>query len=281
MKDLSTKNILTIDLAKQTVEVKNMPDLKRYIGGVGLGLKLLSMYSNADPMIFSIGPLNGFFPYCSKTSVIIDDKGVAEDLYIGGSLSTRLAFCGIDSIMFLNKSPTPVVLDIHNTEVSFKNGDIDISSLGLPGKRCVLKRSDNTVLLGNYFGAPENYLGSEFVEKNINGVVITGSEVYKPSDFSRYTQIYQNILARREDLTISKSGNPSCTGCPQGCTQSKSGELGGNILVHSLVACQYSEKIYSDVGIVFSCLNVLGYDYTHEEIEDLPILIEKTLKSLN
>ena len=59
------------------------------------------------------------------------------------------------------------------------------------------------------------------------------------------------------------------------------GEVGGNVLVHSLCACSYSTKIYSDVGTVFSCLNILGYDYTHEDIENLPKMVDKVLKELN
>jgi hypothetical protein len=53
------------------------------------------------------------------------------------------------------------------------------------------------------------------------------------------------------------------------------------VLIHSLVACHYADKIYSDIGVVFSCLNVLGYDYTHEDLENLPKLIEDTIKNIS
>ena len=79
-------------------------------------------------------------------------------------------------------------------------------------------------------------------------------------------------------MLIKENTFPSCSLCPMGCKKSNEGEIGGNVLLHSLVACEFAQNIYSDIGIVFSCLNVLGYDYTHEDIENLPKLIEKIFK---
>ena len=65
-----------------------------------------------------------------------------------------------------------------------------------------------------------------------------------------------------------------------GMQKSKVGEIGGNVLLNSLVACQFADKIYTDIGVVFSCLNTLGYEYTHEDIENLPELIEETIRNI-
>ena len=66
-----------------------------------------------------------------------------------------------------------------------------------------------------------------------------------------------------------------------GCEKSQRGEIGGNVLIHSLVSCAFATNIYSNIGVVFSCLNILGYDYTHEDIESLPTLIEQILRELS
>jgi len=281
MQDLSNKKILYIDLKNQSYEVKTHPDLHKYIGGTGMGLRLLQQNIGEDPIIFAIGPLNGFFPFCSKTAVILDDNGVTEDLYLGGRLATRIKFTGLDAIVLIGRSENPVTIDISNFEVSFKTTDVDKNTLGLPGKRAVIERNTINVFLDDYFFTPEDLLKEKFDKKNIQTVVITGTEVYKPKDFSKYNALYNHLLKRTADMTITKGKNPSCSNCPMGCERSKFGEIGGNVLLHSLVACQFAERIYSDVGIVFSCLNVLGYDYTHEDIEALPHLIELTLKELN
>jgi aldehyde:ferredoxin oxidoreductase len=100
------KKVLFVNLKKRSYEVKTLTELQPYVGGLGIGLKLLQEYYNEDPLIFSIGPLNGFFPFASKTSIIFQKDGVVEDLYIGGTLSSRLKFTGLDSIVILGESRT-------------------------------------------------------------------------------------------------------------------------------------------------------------------------------
>jgi len=278
--ETKAKKVLKIDLTAKECETKSFPDLHQYIGGAGLGIKLLEENKETDPVVLSVGPLNGFFPYASKTSITLLNNSVVEDLYLGGSLSLRIKFAGLDSIVLNGKAENETILSISNHKVEFIEPTTEIGSLGLPGKKSVIKVGEK-VLLDDYFVAQENFLENKLIEKNIKGIVVTGTETYKPQAFEKYTELYHNILAREKDLKVQKKNNPSCSNCPLGCEHSKTGELGGNVLIHSLVACQYAENIYSDIGIVFSCLNVLGYDYTHEDIENLPGFIEETLKNFN
>lgn len=280
MPDLSTKRVLKIDLNKKEVEMKTFVDLNKYLGGVGLGLKLMEIYHNENPLIFAIGPLNGFFPFVSKTAIVLDDAGSLEDLYLGGSVSLRLRFAGIDALVITGKADNKTILDIQNTQVSFLTETVDIQSLGLPGKRSVINYEKNKVLLDDYFTTPENYLEKTFTEKNLQGLVITGTEIYKPDNFEMYQKLYNEML-EKADLSVEKGIYPSCSNCPMGCGKSRVGEISGNVLVNSLVACQFADKMYTDIGIVFSCLNVLGYSYTHEDIENLPKLIEETIRKIS
>ncbi len=274
------KKILFVNLKKETFEVKAMPELDKYIGGLGIGLKLLQEYADQDPVIFSIGPLNGFFPFASKTSIIFQHEGVVEDIYVGGTLSSRIRFSGLDSIVLLNKSEKPQVLDITDENVTFRSTEVDPNNLGLPGKRSVIKPVLDKFVLDSYFETPEKLLEEKLVKKNVRGMVVTGTKVYEVVNRERYEELYTKILSRTNEVTVEKASNPSCAGCPVGCKHSKVGEIGGNVLVHSLVGCAFSENIYSNIGIVFSCLNILGYDYTHEDIEALPVLINDLLKEL-
>jgi len=275
------KKALIIDLAKKTSEVKSFGDLRNFVGGIGVGLKLYEMYKSKDPIIFSVGPLNGFFPFASKTSVILSDEGVIEDLYVGGNLSLRIKFTGVDSIVICDKSREDVTLDITNTTVSFKPAETDLHSLGLPGKRSLLNFTGKEFLVQDYFSTPENFLEMAARNKKVAGISITGTEVLKPQNFATYEKLYHEILKKRSELRVEEGIYPSCSNCPMGCGKSKVGEIGGNVLIHSLVACHYADKIYSDIGVVFSCLNVLGYDYTHEDLENLPKLIEETLRNIS
>lgn len=272
------KRILIIDLENKNFEKKSFSDLNQYIGGVGIGLKLFQMYEDKNPIIFSIGPLNGFFPYASKTAIVSQNEGNLEDNYIGGTLSSRLRFAGLDALMILGTSEEKIQLDIHDNKVLFKNKETNVDEMGLPGKRSVLQITKSGILLDDYFTTKEDGVGNNLNKKNVSSIVITASENVKVKDFDKYKAIYQKILQKQNDLSVKAYRNPSCAGCPMGCRKSKEGEIGGNVLIHSLVACEFAESIYSDIGIVFSCLNVLGYDYTHEDIENLPKLIEGILK---
>lgn len=279
-----TKNVLFVNLYKKEFEVKSFSELWEYIGGVGIGIKLLDLlYDNkhdkSDPIIFSIGPLTGFFPFASKTSVVLRQDGVIEDLYMGGTLSARLKFTGLDSIVIFGASKEPVFLEITDDNVIFHSSFSDSDEMGLPGKRSYLMFQDEKVMLDKYFTVPEDFLTTKFKEKNLLGLVVTGTKTFEPTDWDRYNSLYSELLQKTASMKVHKGEFPSCTGCPMGCSPSYSGEIGGNILVHSLVGCGYAENIFSDIGTVFSCLNVLGYDYTHEDIENLPDLVSTILKN--
>jgi len=277
--NLDTKRVIFINLRNRSSNVKGYVDLNEYIGGLGLGLKLLQNQIDEDPVILSIGPLSGMFPYATKTAVVLEDSGAIEDLYIGGTLASRIRFAGLDSIVILGRATKEVIIDITNRDVAFREADkTDIRSLGLPGKRSILFRDKKEVKLDGYFFTPEDFLHEKFVRHNLSGIVVTGTEAFKPPNFEKYQDIYFQILERTHELSVKKGLYPSCTVCPMGCEQSSSGEIGGNVLIHSLVTCGFAEKIYADPGIIFSCLNVLGYHYTHEDIENLPNIIEKILK---
>jgi aldehyde:ferredoxin oxidoreductase len=278
--NLSAKKVLVIDLSNQTSEVKSYVELHKFFGGIGLGVKLYEIFYNREPVILSVGPLNGFFPYASKTSVLLNNEGVLEDTYIGGNLSLRIRYSGLDSIALLGKADEPVVLDIQNAKVSFHPADVEIGTLGLPGKRSSIKNSGKILQLSDYFTTPENFFGKSLQAKNVMGMVITGTEIFTPKNFDRYQELYYKILNRKSDLSVDEGKHPSCGNCPMGCGKSKQGEIGGNVLIHSMVACQYADSIYNDIGTLFSCLNTLGYDYKHEDIEYLPVLIEDTLKKV-
>jgi len=279
--DLLSKKVLFIDLDNKTSECKTFPDLYKYIGGVALGLRLYELHKKQDPIIFSVGPLNGMFPFVSKTSVVFNLEGVMEDLYFGGYLSTRIKFTDIDALVIYGKTSEPTIVNLHNDSVSFKPADTDAGSLGLPGKRSFLSYQEKALVLDDYFTAPDNLLEQKFNKNGLMGLAVTGTYTFTPKDLSKYETLYKELLDKALDLKVEKGFFPSCSGCPMGCAKSNVGEIGGNVLAHSLVACEFAEDIYTDVGTVFSCLNILGYDYTHEDIENLPTLVQNALKNLS
>lgn len=278
--DLSSKRILFINLEKETSEMKTFPDYKKYVGGLCLGLKILQQHRVLDPVVLTIGPLNGAFPYVSKTAAIFESKGLVEDIYLGGHLSMRMRFANLDGIVIYGKSKTGTVLNLENEHVHFESPEADVDSLGLPGKKVTIEIKDSNLVMDHYFGEPQKHLARKLTKKKVRGLSLTGTHTFKPTDLEKYQEIYRSLLGKTKELSVEKAFFPSCGGCPMGCEKSKDGEQGGNVLLHSLVACEFAEDIFTDVGTIFSCLNCLGYDYTHEDIEAVPQLVQKILKDL-
>lgn len=272
------KRVLRVDLSKHSFEIKTYPELHDYLGGLALGLKLARLYASQNPLIFAVGPLNGFFPLVSKTC-LLDYSENLEEFYIGGSLSHRIRFAGFDAIVFSGVSPEPVFLDISADNVDFIESSKAFSETGLPGRSSKLAFKKK-LLLDDYFYTAEDLLGKAFIKRNLGGINITATQSIELEDTSRYEKLYTELLLKAQNLHPLSEGFPSCTGCPFGCSHSQVGERTGNVLVHSLVACETASPIYSDLGVVFSCLNALGYDYTHEELERLPGLIKDLFSEL-
>lgn len=267
MKTLLVKKILEIDIEKKTYQLKKREDLSNILGGVGLSMRLYQEFRGKKPLILSVGPLNGFFPFCSKTSVFFGVKNNVYDYYIGGSLSTRIKFAGLDAIVILGKARSDMFIDIQNDQVSFLDYGVEFASQGLPGRRSIIEFKTNKYLLDNYFRFSGSEADSFLSFKNISGIVISGTNNYLVKDKRAYDELYKEILVRYEYLSVKKDSFPSCSGCPMGCSVSGIGENSGNFLVHSIVGCQYAKKLYSNKDLLISCLNILGYPYTHEDIE--------------
>jgi len=145
------KKILEIDIEKKTFQLKKRADLSHILGGVGLSMQLYKEFRGKKPLIMSVGPLNGFFPFCSKTSVFFGVKNNVYDYYIGGSLSHRIKFANLDAIVILGKSRSDVFLDIQDDQVTFLDYGVDFTSQGLPGRRSIIEFKTNKYLLDNYF----------------------------------------------------------------------------------------------------------------------------------
>lgn len=279
---LQSRKILYINLDDKSSEVKSYENYGEYIGGVGLSAKILKDLNKDDAISFAVGPLNGFFPCVSKTSVLFKYNDEIEELYLSGNLSSRLKFTGLDAVVIFGKAEEKISLDIIDEEVYFKVGlGKSLDSLGLPGKRSAISIKNDLLLLDNYFEAPNEFLKDLLVQKNLKSISITGTKTFEIKNKERYEELYYNLLEKCRKIDIGEKGNPSCFGCPHGCGQARVGEEDGDVLLHSLVVCSYAEEIYSDLGTVFSCLDVLGYRYVHEDLENFPNVVYDLFKELN
>lgn len=127
-------SILYVDLSMGTVERKipDPEDLRLYVGGRGLGIRLLydltepgmDPYDEAMPLIFSAGPLTGTNAPQSNRFVVTTKSpltGFLADSHSGGSFASKLRKAGYDALVIRGRAKSPVFLQINEEQVEIKD----------------------------------------------------------------------------------------------------------------------------------------------------------------
>lgn len=126
--------ILYFDLSLSEKALKELDtnDVKKYIGGSGLGAKILfdETDENTDPLspenvlIFMTGPFTGTPVLCSSRYSVISKSpltGIFGESSSGGSWGEMLKKSSFDGIVIRGKSPKPVYLWLNNGEVELRD----------------------------------------------------------------------------------------------------------------------------------------------------------------
>ena len=218
--------ILIIDLTKHSYRVEEREDyFKRYLGGVGVGVKLLKEFLDpkVDPyhpknvIVFSIGALTGKFPMVSKVVSLFKSPhhGLLGESHAGGRSAIAMWQAGYGAIVIEGKSQIPVYITIDGNQVYFKearalwgisdtgtigrimrerdgrSGLRTIMRIGRAGERLI---SYATVTTETYRHFGRLGLGSVFGSKNLKGLVITGKRGTFPQDPNDYRRMYDEIF---------------------------------------------------------------------------------------
>ena len=128
-----TIKVLYIDLSNKSWEVKDRPDLFPYLGGVGVGIRLLDenvLYDRdpldgEQPVIFCVGLLSSIFPVITKTVCMFRSPLTGElgESYAGGRLAMSMVYSGYDAIVIKGEAPQPTYLSIGPDGVEFRNAE--------------------------------------------------------------------------------------------------------------------------------------------------------------
>ena len=129
-----TGKMVIIDLSEHTITTKttNMKAANQFIGGKGLGAKLLfdnlpigtPALSPENILMFATGPLTGTPAQTSGRGVVITKSPQTNlflDSHFGGYLAVEIKKAGWDFIIINRKSKNPVYININNDTVEFKN----------------------------------------------------------------------------------------------------------------------------------------------------------------
>ncbi len=127
---------LRVNLSDGTIKEEKFSDevLKNYIGGRGLGVRILydELKPGTDPLspenkiLIMTGPLTGTAApqsgrWCSVTKSPL--TGTIHDSHSGGSFGPELKFSGFDGIIIEGAAEKPVYLWIHDGEAEIRKAD--------------------------------------------------------------------------------------------------------------------------------------------------------------
>lgn len=209
--------LLRVNLTDGTItkENLNMQDARNYLGGRGLGSKIMmdevdprvEPFSPENKLIFMTGPLTGTFASCSGRYEVIAKApltGTIGASNSGGHFGPELKYAGYDGIIFEGASDKPVYLHINDDEVQLRSAehlwgktvfdttdellketeeDARVACIGPGGELKVLFA---TVMNDKHRAAGRSGLGAVMGSKKLKAVVVRGTqsiEVSKPKEF--------------------------------------------------------------------------------------------------
>ncbi|ACB85845.1 aldehyde ferredoxin oxidoreductase [Natranaerobius thermophilus] len=128
--------ILRVNLSTGEITKEDTLDYKDYIGGMGIGYKVIwdevpkgtKAYDEENKIIFGAGPLTGTGMPCSgRTNITslspLNPYNAITDSHMGGHFSPEMKFAGYDAIIIEGKADKPVWLRIENDDVFIEEAD--------------------------------------------------------------------------------------------------------------------------------------------------------------
>jgi aldehyde:ferredoxin oxidoreductase len=126
--------LLRVDLTQRKIAVQKLDDalLEKYVGGVGIGAKILfeETTPNTDPLgaenvlIACTGPFTGtMVPSSSRHHIMARSPltGLFGESNVGGSWGLHFKRTGYDGIVITGKADTPVYLWIHDDAIEIRD----------------------------------------------------------------------------------------------------------------------------------------------------------------
>ncbi len=227
--------VARVDLTrgKVTYEPLNPEDLRKYIGGRGLGAKYVfdngpnvTPFSPKNILVFMTGPLTGTdvnlsgrIAVCTKSPL----TGTITDSHHGGWSGARLKWAGLDGIIFSGKAEKPTYAlvsggtvklysatrywgkGVHETiaglRKKYPGKDVSVMCIGVGGETkiafaCILNEDDRASGRGG--------TGAVMGSKNLKAVVILGKHADRPRPFSAegFKAVHSKALAELSDERV-------------------------------------------------------------------------------
>ncbi|KXA97791.1 hypothetical protein AKJ38_00275 [candidate division MSBL1 archaeon SCGC-AAA259I14] len=224
------------EISKETLDSKV---LKKYLGGAGLGTKILfdELESGIDPLagenklIFLTGPLNGTLMPLAKGHIVVSKSplsGTVCKSSSGGLFGAEMKSAGFDYIILEGKSETPVYLLVssngveikdaqylwgkttHETEDLIKNReqgnlqragerDVCVSSIGPAGENLVRFAC---IINEKHNAAGRGGLGAVMGSKKVKAIAVRGRKDIPIANVNRLVKLREEMLDKMKDSSF-------------------------------------------------------------------------------
>jgi aldehyde:ferredoxin oxidoreductase len=223
------KRILHVDLSTGKTEIEPLKEemAKKYIGGIGLGMRLfldnskagVDPFSPENPIIFVTGPLSGTMAPSAGNSYAVVSKspgtgGIAESK-AHGFFGAELKRVGYDAVIFKGKAEKLVYVWIDDDSVQLINAEylkgkspqetevaireelgdhyIRVSAIGEAGEKLVRVAS---IINDEFRAIGRTGMGAVMGSKNLKAVAVRGTNDVNVANLEEFTEFIKMIHER-------------------------------------------------------------------------------------
>lgn len=219
-----TGRTIIVDLTSHSITESRTgaKQAKEYLGGRGLGIKLMHEFADpmvdplspGNPLIFATGPLTGTAAPMSGHYSLITKSPLTYTVFdsnAGGYFGKAMKYAGIDALVITGKSDVPVYLSIYDEEVELIAADhlwgkdTRETTLILKEKgsvACIGRAGENKVRFANFvndnfYSSGRGGHGAVAGSKNLKALVIKGTNdplIAEPEQFEKAIVNAQRLL---------------------------------------------------------------------------------------
>ncbi|KXG77588.1 aldehyde ferredoxin oxidoreductase family protein [Thermotalea metallivorans] len=232
--------ILRINLKEKQwrIEPLDVEKATKYIGGRGLGTKILSeeIHPEVDPLspenklIFITGPLTGTpAPTGGRYMVVTKSPltGTVACSNSGGYWGAELKFCGLDMIIVEDKADSPVYISIEDDRIEIRNashlwGKLVSETTEILEQECAEKAKILTIgpagerlskiasIMNDYDrAAGRSGVGAVMGSKNLKAIVVKGTKKVELSLPERFKEIVSLCNRKIRENGVTGQGLPA------------------------------------------------------------------------
>ncbi len=224
--------VLMVDLSTGRSTIADIDGRNTVAGGSGLAAMLFEKYGSPDkpwndpsqPLIFTIGPLTGYFPLMSKT--VCAFKSPYHDQYAeshaGGRSALSLRFADYDAVVITGRAKTPSALIVGSRHIEVKDvhylWGMDLYAAGKALRRMLPGSGHRTILRIGPAGERQSPLacinadsyrhfgrlgaGAVMGSKNLKGIMIHGDSAFMLPEGGEYVKVFDKVYKDMTDTDM-------------------------------------------------------------------------------